>query len=263
MSVFAASSGSALWYEDTGTGPAVLALPGVGGGAYFFRGLADRLGGAFRVIAVDYPGVGLSAAGAAGVSIETWVADLEEFVRATAAGPLTILGHSLGTMVALAAWARWPALIRGMIFVGGLPEVRPVIRDALDERGRLIARDGIAGWGRRVSPAVFSPRSIERQPEVVGLFERVFDTQPADAYVRSLEVLTSAAMAAVVPSITVPCCSINGAEDLYAPLEAVSLFLDMFPQRPAQVVLPGVAHLPFFEAPDDFAAAVRGFLESR
>jgi pimeloyl-ACP methyl ester carboxylesterase len=165
-------------------------------------------------------------------------------------------------MVALAAWARWPALIRGIVFVGGLPEVRPVIRESLTERGRLIAGDGIAGWGRRVSPAVFSPRSIERQPEVVGLFERVFDTQPADGYVRSLQVLISASMSAVVPSVTVPCCSINGAEDLYAPLEAVSLFLDMFPQRPAQVVLPGVGHLPFFEAPEAFAAAVRSFLEA-
>lgn len=262
MSVFAASSGSALWYEDTGTGPAVLALPGVGGGAYFFRGLADRLGGAFRIIAVDYPGVGLSAAGPAGVSLDGWVADLDELVRVKAAGPLTILGHSLGTMVALAAWSRRPALIRSMIFVGGLPEVRPVIRAVLIERGRLIARDGIAGWGRRVSPAVFSPRTIERQPEVVGLFERVFDTQPADGYVRSLQVLTSASLTGIVPSVTVPCCSINGAEDLYAPLEAVDLFLDTFPRRPAQVVLPGVAHLPFLEAPEDFAAAVRRFLET-
>ena len=41
--------------EDTGTGPAVLALHGLGGGAYFFRGLAERLQPGYRVVSVDLP----------------------------------------------------------------------------------------------------------------------------------------------------------------------------------------------------------------
>jgi pimeloyl-ACP methyl ester carboxylesterase len=261
MSRFTTSGGSTIWYEDSGSGPVLLALPGVGGGPYFFRGLADRLGGSLRIIAIDYPGIGLSTAGPGRFSIDGWVHDLEEFVRAIDAAPLVMLGHSLGTIVALSAWARWPALIRGLIFVGGLPEVRPGIREKLLERGRFIDRDGMAGWGRRVSPAVFAAKTIAEQPETVGLFERAFDFQPADSYVRSLQVLTSASASSVVPRVTVPCCSISGAEDLYAPPDAVRAFLDAFPQRPTQVVLPGVAHMPFFEAPEAFAAAVAQWVE--
>ena len=56
--------------EDTGTGPAVLALHGLGGGAYFFRGLAERLQPEYRVVSVDLP------ATPSDFSMDTWVADL-------------------------------------------------------------------------------------------------------------------------------------------------------------------------------------------
>ncbi len=72
-------NGSSLRVDDTGHGPAVLALHGVGGGAYFFRGLAERLG-PYRVIAADLPGTGGSTSVPDAFSLETWIADLGDLV---------------------------------------------------------------------------------------------------------------------------------------------------------------------------------------
>ena len=41
----------------------------------------------------------------------------------------------------------------------------------------------------------------------------------------------------------------------------VSAFIARLPQPCDQVLLDGVGHMPFFEAPDEFARAVGAFLE--
>jgi pimeloyl-ACP methyl ester carboxylesterase len=118
------------------------------------------------------------------------------------------------------------------------------------------------GWGPKVSPGNFSPASFRDRPEVVGLFERLFELQPPDAYIRSVEILLGASATAVVPTVTVPVCSVSGADDQYAPPDAVQAFVSAFPRPPQPVILPSVGHLPFFEAPVAFARAVGTFLEA-
>src|SRR5436190_1150393 len=76
-------------------------------------------------------------------SSASWIRDLGEFVERVAAQPVVLLGHSLGTILALQAYAAWPDRVRAMMFVGGLPEVRPAIRERLTPRIDPITRDGL------------------------------------------------------------------------------------------------------------------------
>jgi 3-oxoadipate enol-lactonase len=243
--------------EDTGSGPAVLAVHGLGGGAYFFRGLAERLQPDYRVISVDLP------ATPAGFSMDTWVDDLGALAAERVAGPLVFLGHSMGTILALEAWAAWPERIRGLIFVGGVPKVAPRIRDRLSDRVRALegAAD-LIGWGKRVAPGVFAPDTFRTRPQVVSAFEKLFETQTVEAYVRSCRILLEADAEAIVGTVTVPCVAITGEHDQYAPPEAVATFMQQIPGAPPLTVIPGCGHLPFLEQPDAFAAAVKSFLRS-
>jgi pimeloyl-ACP methyl ester carboxylesterase len=262
MERFAAPSGSSIAFDAVGTGRPVLALHGVGGGAYFFRGFAQRVASQHRVIAVDLPGTGRSQAAPGAMSLETWIADLGALVAATIGQPVAIVGHSLGTILALEAWAAWSSRIDRLVFVGGLPEVRPLIRERLGARvDALKGATSLGGWGERVSPGNFSPAALARRPEAVGLFERAFEMQPVESYTRSLEILLGASATAIVPSVTVPCLSVSGADDQYAPPDVVSTFLDALPSPSERHVWPDVGHLPFFEAPEEFARVVGEFLD--
>jgi pimeloyl-ACP methyl ester carboxylesterase len=58
----------------------------------------------------------------------------------------------------------------------------------------------------------------------------------------------------------VPCLSISGSEDQYAPPELVTEFVRQLPDA-EQAVLPECGHFPFLEQPDAFTAALRPFLE--
>jgi pimeloyl-ACP methyl ester carboxylesterase len=104
-------------------------------------------------------------------------------------------------------------------------------------------------------------RILEEKPELVGLFERLLEAHDPGLYIRNMNALLVASATDVVPTVTVPCLSISGTEDAYAPPDFVSAFIARLPQPCAQVLLDGVGHMPFFEAPSEFARAVGTFLE--
>jgi pimeloyl-ACP methyl ester carboxylesterase len=257
---FTTSRGSVIHIDEAGTGRPVLALHGLGGGAYFFHGLAAHMGHRHRVCAVDLPGTGLSTSPMP-FSLHSWVADLGELVADHIGEPVAIVGHSMGTILALEAWDVWPDWIRGLVFVGGLPEVRPAIRERLTARASAMADSPMAGWGAKVSPGIFSPATFASRPEVIGLFERLFDTHDVPPYLRSLEILLGASAVSSVPAVRVPCLAITGQDDQYAPPDLVRAFMGSM-TAPARVeVIPDAAHMPFFEQPGPFARLVGEFLD--
>ncbi len=190
-----------------------------------------------------------------------WAVDVAEIIDGVIGEPVVIVGHSLGTILGLEVWRRRPDLVRAMVFVGGLPEVREPVRARLGERVVAIAAAGsMDGWGARVSPGIFGRRALEEKPELVGLFERLLEAHDPGHYIRNMNALLAASAADVVPTVTVPCLSISGTEDVYAPPDFVSAFIARLPLPCDQVLLDGVGHMPFFEAPDAFARALGAFL---
>ena len=259
---FSTRSGSSLYVEDTGSGPPVLALHWIGGGAYFFGGFAKRLQSSHRILSVDLPGTGNSTSGIQSFTIESIAADLGDLVADKIGGPVTILGHSFGTIVALKAWETWPQKIRALIFACGLPKVRPNVHERLSIRAEDISKNGIIGWGERMSAGVFSKTTLSDQPEMVKLVERIFEGQNASSYLRSIELLLGADVRHIVPTVKVPCMAVIGAEDSYAPSESAREFISQIPVGCEEHILPGYAHMPFLEAPELFANTVEKFLGS-
>jgi pimeloyl-ACP methyl ester carboxylesterase len=259
--LYTARSGSILHVEDTGSGSPVLALHGIGGGAYFFGGFSRRLRN-HRVISIDLPGTGRSLSSPAAFTLDSWVADIGDLVSEKVGEPVVILGHSLGTLLALKAWESWPAGIRALVFACGLPKARENIRERLSVRAESIRRDGIAGWGPKVSPGVVAIRTLAEQPEITSLFERLFEDQPAEAYVRCIEVLLAADARSIVPSVTVPCLAVAGREDSYAPPDTVHEFTGGLGVDCEVDTLEHCAHMPFLEDPQAFAATVERFLRT-
>jgi pimeloyl-ACP methyl ester carboxylesterase len=259
---FSASSGSRIHVEEAGKGPVVLAVHGLAGGAYFFSGLAKRLQSDYRIVSIDLPGTGRSA-GPSRYSMESWVDDLGELVAKHIDKPVVIVGHSMGTIVALKAWAAWPQYIRGLAFVGGLPKVRPLIRERLTQRlNTLAGATDLIGFGEQVSPGVFSALTVREKPEVVGSFERLYEINSVETYDTCCRILLGGDAEAIVASVSVPCIGITGDEDQYAPPDAVAAFLQQIPRQAKLHVIPGCGHLPFLEVPELFAATIKTFLRT-
>ena len=244
--------------EESGAGLTMLAIHGLGGGAWFFADLARELP-TIRLLAVDLTGTGRSPGVA---SMAGWLSDLESLVAARSREPVVLLGHSMGTVIALEAWRAWPRRIRALVLADGLPQVRPAIRERLSQR--IAALDGaasLAGWGPRVSPGVLSPATARDHPDIVARFEQRFESESVERYVQCTRILLDADARNLAPTVTVPTLAATGADDQYAPPDLVEAFAGTIPGAEFEV-LPSCAHLPFLEQPRAFAAVLSSFLRT-
>src|SRR5262245_55452428 len=95
---FQTAHGSRIYIEEARQDLPMLALPGLGGGAYFFRSLAAPLATRCRLVAIDLPGTGASTSTPVLFSLGTWIDDLTDLV-ASFGQPAVLLSHSLETIL--------------------------------------------------------------------------------------------------------------------------------------------------------------------
>jgi pimeloyl-ACP methyl ester carboxylesterase len=251
----------------TGGGPALVCLHGLGGGGYFFAGLGraqqrqSQPARARHVLCPDLPGSGFSPRGERPVTLDRFADAVIQLIERRTAGPVALLGHSMGTIIALRVYARIPDRIGSLLFVGGLPAPLPEARDRLRDRAALARHAGMPAVAPTIVPVVFAGRSLDAMPDKVAMFQRLLAHSDPEGYARTALALADATAVEVVPNVRVPCLCLTGTEDRYAPPAAVRAFADSIPGATYQE-LPGCGHMPFFEDPGAFDRSVEGFLSA-
>jgi pimeloyl-ACP methyl ester carboxylesterase len=96
-------------------GPSLLLLHGVARNWRDWEPLLPELMREWHVIALDHCGHGESARTAGQYLVVDYARDAADFVRATFTEPVTVMGHSLGAMVALSLAAECAELIAGAV----------------------------------------------------------------------------------------------------------------------------------------------------
>jgi pimeloyl-ACP methyl ester carboxylesterase len=110
-----------LGYDATGEGePPLLFLHGWCGDRSFFAPQFDHFAPAHRVVSVDLPGHGESAAPEK-YAIEAFASRVAELARELELGPSVVFGHSIGAMVALALSQQAPDLVRAVALIDPPP----------------------------------------------------------------------------------------------------------------------------------------------
>jgi pimeloyl-ACP methyl ester carboxylesterase len=136
-------------FEVGGEGPLVVKLAGVAGGVALYREECDAARAAgFRVAAADLSG---DRADDPAPQVLTWdflAAEVARSVDAVGGGPAILWGTSFGTLVALAAAARWPGRVRGLLLCH--PPERTAIRPSLERLFRWVERRDASDLTRRV-----------------------------------------------------------------------------------------------------------------
>ncbi len=148
----------------------MLFLHGVGGGAWSWRPQRQELGAEYRTFVWEARGHG-SAARVEDAGLGDYYADAREALAAAAAecGALTLAGHSMGGLLALALAADEPQAVRGLFLID------PVYADG-DSVGHL---GPVAGRVARVAcePVIGSFARDGRMSRILSrwIFERAFE----------------------------------------------------------------------------------------
>lgn len=111
-----------LHYIETGQGPSVLLIHGLGGQARSLsHWLSAPLSKRFRVVCVDRPGMGYSDRSEnASARIDAQAGYMEEVIDKLDLGPTIVVGHSLGGAVATALALKAPEKVAGLALIAPL-----------------------------------------------------------------------------------------------------------------------------------------------
>jgi len=111
-----------LYSERDGKGPEVVLVHGFLGSGKIFQPLTEHLVRNFSVTTIDLPG----CAGSYDIAYPSTVEDLSQMVadtiRSAGIEKCSLLGHSLGAMIALELSLQQPELLEKMVLYGGCPD---------------------------------------------------------------------------------------------------------------------------------------------
>ena len=266
--------GLVLHYLDSGpvNAPVVILLHGFGDNAFSWDGWTERLSPRYRVIALDQPGHGLSAAPVGFVASPDSMADAaERFAAKLGLHSVAVAGNSMGGGVAWHLAVRHPDRVGALILVdaAGFPNEKPPAKIPLAFKilqyraGRAFLRNidnrPLIDEGLKTDvydKSVITPAFVDRWAE----FQR------APGHRAILMALNPTgfgnASAAVLQTIKVPTLVINGEADVLVEPASARKFAAAIPG--AKLILyPNVGHLPQVEIPQRSAADVAEFLQGQ
>ena len=245
--------------------PPVLLLHGIGGGRQAWGDAGSATGAALAAaghltLAVDFPGYGRSP------TIEPF--DLAGLARSVItlidqldAGPVVLVGHSMGGMVAQELAALAPDRLAGLVLASTSPAFGKPGGDwqqafLQDRFAPLDAGLGMAGLAAQLVPAMVAPGTAL---PLLAAAQALMAAVPEATYRSAVTALLSFDRRAHLPAIAVPTLVTTGEHDRTAPPEVSRRMAERIPGASCSTV-PGAGHLLNLEQPQAFNAALLAHL---
>ena len=256
---------AALHVQAAGSGAPLVLLHGWALHGGLFLPLLPALAASHRVHAVDLPGHGYSEA-LRPWSIERCVDALEAAFGAGTV-PLTVLGWSLGGIVAMAWALRHPERIGKLVLVSTTPKF---VADT-DWPHAMSARTlGQFADELRVSYRLTLQRFLALQVQgsdagkatLATMRQQLFERGEPDAAVldEALEALCTVDLRSRAMRIGQPALVVAGDRDTLVPVGASAWLARTLPAARSSVIA-GAAHAPFLSHPKAFMSALDAFLD--
>jgi pimeloyl-ACP methyl ester carboxylesterase len=270
---FVTVDGVRLHYVERGKGPDLVLLHGNGTMIedWEVSGVLDALAKTRRVIAFDRPGFGHSDRPRSTIWTPTAQAALfaKAFSRLGIEKPL-VVGHSFGTMVAVALALNHPAKVSGLALLGGYyyPSARADVlfasQPAIPVVGDVMRYTVSPLLGTALVPAVneriFSPAPVTKQWEEefpIEMTLRPFQIRSAAAEA-ALMIPAAAAVAGRYGELELPVTIIAGPEDKLVDMEDQSERLHEEIANSRFVQIKGAGHMIHHSATAKVVAAITG-----
>lgn len=248
-----------LHYTDTGSGPrTLLLLHGYTDSHRSFDLILPRLAPHARCIALDQRGHGLSSYSGPDFSLDAYTRDAIDLIEHLGLSPVTIVGHSMGSLIARKVALARPDLIDRLILVGSAPSAdTPAVRDlgaALSHFRGHIPRDFVRDFQTScihdpaTVPAPFFNECVDHGVNLPShVWHLAFAGMRDDDHTRRLH------------EITHPTLIVGGTEDSAFPVEDQRRLASALPN--AELLLyANIGHTPHWECPARFTTDTLRFL---
>jgi len=268
--------GTRLHYVDHGTGAPVILLHGNGSmvGDFISSGIVEQLGRGYRVVAFDRPGFGYSerpstrkwcAVEQAKLLLRAWqFLDIERPV---------VVGHSWGSLVALAAALEAENRIKGLVLLSGYYYPTPMAASILRASPPLSVLPGMLREALMpIAWRLAAPGAVERIFAPCAVPERFRKFYSLPDALRPSQMRTVREEAAMLPEMTVrlsalykelgvPVRLLAGSDDGIVDTNAHSVRLQRELSQSTLKVIPRCGHMVHHAAPNEVAHAIVGLAQ--
>ena len=252
-----------LAYEEIGCGGQVLLL--IHGHPFdhtMWRPQFDpivRLG--WRLIVPDLRGYGASAGGGEKTTLEIFARDLIALLDHVRADQAVIAGLSMGGQIAMEICRLAPTRVRGIVLAATFPRAETALgkeeRIATAER---LTREGMFAYAAETLPRMLAAGSIQSAPEIAEHVLRMMrDTPPAGAAAALRGRAERPDYSNVLERFERPALIVVGDADAFTTKQDAD-HMHALLKDSRLLWLQGVGHMPNLERPEQFNAALSGFL---
>jgi pimeloyl-[acyl-carrier protein] methyl ester esterase len=242
-------------WRESGCGAPVVLIHGWGSSAAIFEGLMNRLSDC-HCLAPDLPGYGASTATAT-IDLAALAEDFIHWFDARGLEKVTLIGWSLGGMIAQELSARFPQRLERLILLATTPcfvTVPDWPHGLSDIAVRALGRD----VKRAPATTLANFWSLQFQGESPPPSPLRVDVETATA-LGGLELLRRIDLRRQLSAITLPTLVLHGSADVIIPIGAGRFLSDSIPQAHFHEFY-GYGHAPFYRSAAPVSAVIRNFL---
>ncbi|SED01925.1 alpha/beta fold hydrolase [Streptomyces sp. TLI_105] len=258
---FAETLATSTFYEDRGTGPALLLVHGHPFDHTMWQPQIDRFSRTHRVIAPDLRGYGATPLGATtgSTGLDDFAEDLTDLLDSLGIDDCVVAGLSMGGQIAMELVRRHPERVRGLVLADTFPaaetEDGKKTRNAMADR---LLREGMRGYADEVLDRMVAPYNTHAAPHV---HRMMCATDPVAAAAALRGRAERPDHRETLAAVTVPALVVVGRDDTYTPVADAEEMHALLPHS-TLTVIERAAHLPNLERPEEFDATLDAFLRS-
>lgn len=249
------SNGLDLYYEASGKGQPLVFIHGLGSSTRDWEFQVPEFSNSYRVITFDLRGHGRSDKPAGPYRIPMFANDLAGLLEALGHDSAHIVGLSLGGIVAFQFAIDHPSMVKTLTIVDSVPTASEDLKKEIERRVGIIQQLGMRGYARALSEVLFP------KPEHATLRETFIDRWAENdprAYIAAARSGSGWNVTDKLGSIHCPTLVISAEHDMW-PLSVKEAYVKLMPNAQL-VVIPDAHHAVSVEQPEEFNAALAGFL---
>ncbi|MEM7025513.1 MAG: 3-oxoadipate enol-lactonase [Pseudomonadota bacterium] len=252
------TNGLVLHFEDVGPGdtPALVFSNSIGTEFRIWRELVTLLPDELRVICYDKRGHGLSECPTGPYAMNDHMRDLAGLLDRLEVKQATIIGLSVGGMIAQSLAVARPDLVRGLVLCDtahkiGTPEM-------WETRIQTIRQRGIGVLSEPILERWFSASYRNERPEELAVWRAMLTRTPVEGYIGTCAAIRDANLTESSRALDLPTVCVVGSEDGATPPALVRSAADLIGAGFVEIEGPG--HLPCIESPGALAEIIGRFL---
>jgi 3-oxoadipate enol-lactonase len=223
-----------------------------------FDRIVDALSRRFQVIVPDLPGFGGSTPVTGGLA--DFADRMAEAVRQLAGGERpVVLGNGFGGFVALQMVLRHPDLVGRLILADSGAAFSEPGRQAFRNMAAAAAAKGLEAIAETAMRRLFAPQFQDENPALMAERRAAFLRTDPDVFQAACRELAALDLREEVKKVGIPVLVLVGEQDEATPPPMSQELAALLPDARLKI-LAGCAHVPQLQKPEEFLAAIEGFV---